>query len=203
MPYGSKFKALHDSLTHLSRPSYKKTRIGEKCYLVGSIHKSNVSVKEQVAIELVVGKVNSLYKFQRLIFDDHLIHCREYKRVTKRNNYTVQYRSGHNKEISYGHVNYYVRCHLACPIPSLCSANCVCKEPCYNAMISKLHTSSQMLRDYNKSLGISMEHLFPVSKQESSSEAVMVQHLLQLCVYVDVGHAPSFIGLFPNCYEKD
>ena len=155
-------------------------------------------------MECSVGPVKEVFQFQRLLVGDQLIHSKSYKSITRRNNYTITFKpvNGDSKSC-YGEVMVYVKVYLQCPISSFCSDTCKCETPKYYALIIVLERSDLVIAD-DPYTGATVPHLVPVTRSDNCITAIPVENILQLCFRIDCGHdIPSFLGFFPNQYEKD
>lgn len=186
---------------------YKKEKISEvsKCSIVGNLRNYLLSATERVVVECLVGPVKEVFQFQRLLVGDQLIHSKSYKSMTRRNNYTVKFKPGNGDSTScYGEIMFYVKVYLQCLISSFCSENCKCKTPKYYALICNVLERSDLVIADDPYTGATVPHLVPVTRSDNCITAIPVENILQLCFHIDCGHdIPSFLGFFPNQYEKD
>ena len=52
--------------------------------------------------------------------------------------------------------------------------------------------------------GATVPHLVPLVSSANCITAIPVEDIVQLCFYIDCGYdSTSFVGIFPNQYEKD
>lgn len=203
---GSLSKEFYDTLSKKKHLVYKKEKIPgiSKCSIVGNLRNYLLSDTERVVVECLVGPVKEVFQFQRLLVGDQLIHSKSYKSMTRRNNYTIKFKpvNGDSKSC-YGEIMFYVKVYLQCPISSFCSDTCKCKTPKYYALIIVLERSDLVITD-DPYTGATVPHLVPVTRSDNCITAIPVENILQLCFRIDCGHdIPSFLGFFPNQYEKD
>lgn len=203
LPEGSESKNLYLKLTHGRTSLYMKEQIDENCFVVGTTNKFHMPPTEKAVVETAIGSVSQVKQFQRLLTGDQLIHCKRYKSMTRRNNFTIQYEAQPLGLTCYGQVKYCVKCQLACPNPHFCSQGCVCCKPHYLAVINKLEADAYLHLAKDKHTGAKLSHFIPVIKGTSLS-AIAVEQIRRICVYIDCGSKDTaYIGLFPNQYEKD
>ena len=72
---------------HLSR---KRHRVYHS--IVGNLQNYILAATEQAAVESLVGPIEQVYRFHRLLVGEQLIHSKSYKSMTRRNNYTVEFK---------------------------------------------------------------------------------------------------------------
>ena len=74
---------------HLSR---KRHRVYHS--IVGNLQNYILAATEQAAVESLVGPIEQVYRFHRLLVGEQLIHSKSYRSMTRRNNYTVEFEPG-------------------------------------------------------------------------------------------------------------
>lgn len=95
-----------------------------KVFSVGTVNNFFLSTVDQAILETLVGSISQVFKFHRVQLGDKLIHCKEYRRTSRRNNYTVEFHDPKTKKISCGQVEYYLKCVVDCPNSSYCVQGC-------------------------------------------------------------------------------
>lgn len=129
LPQGSSSKHLYDKMTRKNQEPFNKLCIDDsgKMFSVGTVNEVSLSTVDQAILETLVGSsISQVFKFHRVQLGDKLIHCKEYRCMSRRNNYTVEFLDPKTKKISYGQVEYYLKCVVDCPNPSyLCSGMCL------------------------------------------------------------------------------
>lgn len=119
------------------------------CFAIGAlkVRKFGENVYEDAAITSALqGQAGKCEMFSRCEVNNKMMHSMSYKRVTKRNTYTVFYVT-ENEEQCYGQVLYYFSNTPACN--SVCSANCNFHIPTYWALIHKMPFSEISMLDFN------------------------------------------------------
>ena len=139
LPYKSKqsllfeklyFKSHHKIQTHLIE------EINGTTSAIGLLKTFKPVNWERSVIEQFIGCLEESFQFQRLLCNKKVFHCKNYKRVEKRNSYTVCYKS--NDSINFGLVKYYLKCFTQCPVGSFCDSLCACHISKFIAIIEKL-----------------------------------------------------------------
>ena len=202
---GTLSKKLYESMNHKGKGSnFKKECIGDNCFSIGKVNCTVFSAQTKAVVETVVGPASKVYQFLRLQVGDQLIHCKEYRSMTKRNNYTVEYKIEPTGSRCYGHVHFFIKCYIKCPNPQFCSPACKCIEPTHLAVVNKLERNADLVIANDQHTGALVNHIVPV-KMNHLVEAIRIADIVRLCVYIDCGSGgeTAFVGLFPNQFEKD
>ena len=96
---------------HLSRKRqlvFKKEKLWYDSMhsIVGNLRDYLLTNTERLVIESLLGAVRRVYKFQRLLIGEQLIHSKSYKSMTRRNNFTVEFKPGSgNPGPCFGHIH--------------------------------------------------------------------------------------------------
>ena len=204
---GSLCKEFYNQLSRKRQFACKKEELfpGNYFSIVGNLRKYVFSVIERV-VELFVGPVGEVFKFKRLLLGTQVVHFKAYKCMTRRNNYTIKFKSGKGDlgHLSFGEILVYVKCFAECPIPSFCCDSCKCKTAQYFAIVEVLEENKEIVIANEPYTGAIVPHLTPVIRKENSLSAVPVQNILGICFRINCGNGnTSFLGIFPNQYEKD
>ena len=81
---------------------------------------------------------------------------------------------------------------------------CKCKKIVYYALISVLKPNKNLVIANDVYTGATVPHLIPVISGDSCITAIPVEEIVRLCFHFDCGYdCISFVGIFPNQYEKD
>lgn len=143
--------------------------------------------------------VSKCFKFSRLDLRGDIINSTSYKRVSKRNSYTIQF---HGKvEVAYGQVKYFAKVYKTCRDHVFCGHSCECKLPVYVAVINLFELSSIQLA-HDDVTGATVPHIIPIKKETNGLTAVQVSEIIQLCVRISCQDDINFVCLFPNRFEK-
>ena len=205
LPVGSSSKCLYEKMTKKIQEPFNKLCIdvSGEVFSVGTVNKVLLSTVEQAIVETHVGSVSQVFKFRRVQLGGKLIHCKDYKCMSKRNNYTVEFQDQKTKKILYGQVEYYLKCVLSCPNPSYCVKGCACQQPKYIAMVKELGVLSSMVISKDCITNCRVPHIIPVTVTGSNLKVISLNDITKLCIFLHCGSDTSFIGLFPNTIEKD
>ena len=74
----------------------------------------------------------------------------------------------------------------------------------YNTLINVLKPNKNLVIAIDVYTGATVPHLAQVMRGDNCVTAIPVEDIVQLCFYVDCEYdSTSFVGIFPNQYEKD
>ena len=205
LPKGSSSKCLYDKMTKKIQEPFNKLLIDDdgQLFSVGSVNKVLLSTVELAILETLVGTVLDVFKFQRVQVGSKLIHCKEYKCMIKRNNYTIEFEDPLTRKICYGQVKYYLKCYTSCPNPSFCVEGCACRLPKYVAMVEELKQHSLSMFSEDAMINCTVPHIIPVSVADCKLKPIFLTDITKLCIFLHCGNDAAFVGLFPNTIEKD
>lgn len=172
-------------------------------FSVGTVNNVLLSTIDQAILETLVGSISQVFKFHRVQLGGKLIHCKEYRCMSRRNNYTVEFHDPKTKKISYGQVEYYLKCVVDCPNPSYCVQGCTCQLPKYVAMVKEFQELSAMVISKDDITNCTVPHIIPVAVTDSSLKAIYLNDITKLCIFLHCGGDTFFVGIFPNTIEKD
>lgn len=205
LPQGSSSKHLYDKMTRKNQEPFNKICIddGGKMFSVGTVNNVLLSTIDQAILETLVGSISQVFKFHRVQLGGKLIHCKEYRCMSRRNNYTVEFHDPKTKKISYGQVEYYLKCVVDCPNPSYCVQGCTCQLPKYVAMVKEFQELSTMVISKDDITHCTVPHIIPVAVTDSNLKAIYLNDITKLCIFLHCGGDTFFVGIFPNTIEKD
>ena len=128
--------------------------------------------------------------FNRVQFGDAVFHSRKYKRVTRRNNFTVAYQQ--EEETRYGQIEiFFVVPHY----PVVTSG----------AVIAPMSMCEHRVCEFNEFLGNTVHHI--VSLKDPSKkrfDMVRLENIIDICLYMKFSdNEVGFAAHFPNHFEKD
>lgn len=202
---GTLAKDLYDKLDNhnIQAKNDKMETITDGLFFLGSYKAGDVlSVQENIIIESLIGKLARVKVFHKILMKKEIVHCEDYKRMKKRNNHTVEYRS--HDSIAYGQIKKFLKCHPVCPNPFFCNDSCVCKTSHCLAVIYHFDKDNNIILEDDKHTGAKLNHLVPVAKEKRLLKVIKIHQIVRLCIYIDCKNSDTaFIGLFPNHYEKD
>ena len=128
--------------------------------------------------------------FTRLELNDRVIHSKMYKRVTKRNSFTVAYKDGDG--ISYGQIEAFVKT-VGCP--SYHGAVVIPLEIVETEAICSLNQELNM---------IPVDHIVICHPPNNDScQVISLANILELCVCIHFNNEAVFVAHVPNHFEKD
>ena len=134
---GTVAHTLYNNMTVKSHQLIKQ--IGERISLdincVGALSPYVLSDRERAVIVNRFAPLKETYTFKRICFHGHAIQSLSYKRVSKRNSYTICYNGRAGK--SYGFVKHFLKAIFACPKESSCNLTCCCRRTHFLAVLDK------------------------------------------------------------------
>ena len=114
--------------------------------------------------------------FKQLQFGDAIFHSQMYKRVSRRNNFTIAY--SHRGCRSYGQIEVFFL------VEDISRMTC-------GAVIAPMSTSSGVLCESHKVLGIAVSH-------------IVLEDIVDVCLYIKFADSEvGYANHFPNHLEKD
>ena len=200
LPYKSKesllfeklcFKSHHKIQTHLIE------EINGTTSALGLLKTFKPVGWERSVIEQYIGRIEKIFQFQRLLHNKKVFHCKDYKRVEKRNSYTVCYKS--NDSINFGLVKYYLKCFIQCPVDSFCDSSCACHIPKFIAIIEKLVLFTTEKQDSIEKLNLRTKL---IKKKPRPIDCCLEKDLQNICLVVE-SEKIDFLFEFPNNIESD
>ena len=142
--------------------------IAERCFLFV------LSTVDQAILEKLVGSISQVFKFHRVQLGDKLIHCKEYRCMSRRNNYTVEC-----------HVEY-LKCVVDCPNASYCVQGCACQLPKYVMMVKEFQELLGMVISKDDITNCTVPHIVPVTVTDSNLKAIYLNDITKVIVYFPV-----------------
>jgi len=130
--------------------------------------------------------------FSRLQIGGATFHSRNYKRVTRRNNYTIAYQQGESSICSYGQIEVFF---VVRDYPKM---NC-------GAVVTPLTVSSQHVCNISEVLGNPVTHIVCLHKPNRKRFTVVpLRDIIDICVYMEFSDCNlGYVALFPNHIERD
>ena len=190
------FKYHHKMKTHLQEI------INERITAVGDLSCFAFQGEQKIKLEELCGPIKKAYKFSWLMIEGRVYHSKSYKRVTKRNSYTICY-TNQARQQCFGYTRFYVKCFKACRIPGFCDKDYVCRVPKYVVVLDRaiphIHPTASP-----KKFPFCLPHIKPHKKGQSELDCCFVEDIEQLCVAINSPKLDlNFICLFPNFIESD
>jgi len=173
---------------------------------IGTFQRCTLSEAYRFAVEQSIGPfdLNSTFSFKRMFNGKDILHCLNYKAVTRRNSYTVSYI--HGGIICFGHIMFFLKVNPLCNNSVACNEFCRCTIPSFLALFKALHVDENVILSEDTYSNTTLAHLFPVQKdsQEPTVIAKNVEAIQHLCLFIDCQNSNyNFVSIFPNRYEKD
>ena len=169
-----------------------RTYLKGEFYAIGALRKGSPDMPFEDNLLLFLGmeSISDVRLFNRVQFGDAVFHSRMYKRVSRRNSYTIAYQQ--EGDTRYGQIEAFF---------------VVSQDPVATcgAVIAPMSKSAQHVCECHEVLGNTVQHI--VSLQNPSKnrfDIVLLEHIIDVCLYMkfsdsDIGYAAHF----PNHFEKD
>ena len=190
-------KVLHDTSIFLFLAIFScrtnRTHLKEDFYAVGALTKgrsTNADYEDDIVRILGVESVSDITFFSRVQIGEAVLHSKAYKRVTRRNNYTIAYQKEDN--IFYGQIEVFFV--IRGDIGMVCGA-----------VLSSLAVSSKQVCKSHEILGSPVSHIVCLRQPNRNRFTVVpLEDIIDVCVYMkfsdcDLGYA----ALFANHIERD
>ena len=184
------FKSHHKIQTHLIE------EINGTTSAIGLLKTFKPFGWERSVIEQFIGHLEESFQFQRLLHNK-MLHCKNYKRVEKRNSCTVCCKS--NDSINFRLGKYYLKCFIQCPVGSFCDSLCACHILRFIAIIEKLVLFTIEEKDRIEKLNLQTKL---IKKKPRPIDCCLVKDLQNICLLVK-SEKFDFLFEFPNNIESD
>lgn len=170
-----------------------RTPLKDDFYAVGALKKgnsTNADYEDDLLLFLGLESIADVTFFSRLQVGEAVFHSRAYKRVSRRNNYTIAYQQG--ESICYGYIETFFS------VKNNPRVDC-------GAVIAPMSISGQHVCKRHEVLGSPVSHIVCLHEPNKNRFTVVpLKDIIDICVYIkfsdcDVGYA----GHFPNHIEKD
>ena len=170
-----------------------RTHLKEDFYAVGALTKgrsSNADYEDDLIRSLGVELLSDITFFSRLQIGEAVLHSKAYKRVSRRNNYTIAYQK--EESICYGQIEVFFV--VRDDVRMVCGA-----------VLSSLAVSSKQVCKSHQILGSPVSHIACLHQPNRNRFTVVpLEDIIDVCVYMkfsdcDLGYA----ALFPNHIERD
>ncbi|OWF34498.1 hypothetical protein KP79_PYT03435 [Mizuhopecten yessoensis] len=160
---------------------------------------------EQHAIILKIGPYQKLSFFKRAYVNNSIVHSKNYRCVVKRNNTVVRYGSD-----DFGHIVQFVKLYKQCQNAHVCNTqnahvcntNCACKTPIYLAVIDTVSKLPLQLSTDRVSKA-HVSNVVPVSHPSGILQAIHVEDINAVCVWMPVSNELCFVAVNVNKIEKE
>lgn len=151
---------------------------------------TNADYEDDLLLFLGVESISDVTFFSRLQIGEAVFHSRAYKRVSRRNNYTIAYQQGDS--IRYGYIETFFSVknnpRVAC-----------------GAVIAPMSMSGQHVCKSHEVLGRPISHIVCLHEPNKNRfKVVAVEDIMDICVYIKFSDCDvSYAAHFPNHIEKD
>ena len=170
-----------------------RTHLKDDFYAIGALTSSrstDVDYNDDLLRFLEVESISDIAFFSRLQIGEAVLHSREYKRVTRRNNFTIAYKQGQG--ISYGQIetSFVLREH-----PGI-----VC-----GAVLFTLAVSSKHVCKVHEVFGSPVSHIICLHQPNRHRFTVVpLEDIIDVCVYMKFSDCNcGYAALFANHIERD
>lgn len=151
------------------------------------------SFEDDLLCFLGLESLSAVKHFTRLQAGDTVFHSKMYKRVSRRNSFTIMYHQG--ASINYGQIEVFFKG----PVNSQTNYR-YC-----GAVISPMLRATQGLCERHPVLGMPVHHILTL-KKPNNIHFVMVQleNIIDVCVFMETQDSNvQYAAQFPNHYERD
>lgn len=170
-----------------------RTHLKEDYFAVGALKQrrsADADYDDDLLTFLGVESISEVTFFSRLQIGGATFHSRTYKRVFRRNNYTIAYQQG--ESICYGQIEVFF---VVRDDPRM---SC-------GAVVSKLTVSNQHVCKLHEVLGNPVTHIVCLQKPNRNRFTVVpLEDIIDICVYMEFSDCTlGYAALFPNHIERD
>ena len=184
------------SASHLFFVFHRKNRthLRDNMYAIGTLKEGHLTpdMEDEVLISLGIENFSSVKMLSRLQVGDKIIHSLRYKRVTRRNSFTVAYREGPN--VKYGQIETFFTAPKESIMP-------------YGAVVLPMSESKNQLCKQHQVLGILDGHIAPLNQLNQSiscAAVISLEDIIDVCVFIKFSDSPlCYAAHFANRIEKD
>ena len=164
----------------------------DEFFAVGALKKGTPGApfEDDLMLHLGVESIECITFFKRLQFGDAIFHSQMYKRVSRRNNFTIAYSLGGCT--SYGQIEVFFL------VGETSRMTC-------GAVIAPMSMFSGALCESHEVLGNVVNHIVPLHQPKKNRfDIIPLEDIIDVCLYIkfsdsEVGYAAHF----PNHLEKD
>ena len=149
---------------------------------------TNVDYEDDLLLFLGVESISDVTFFSRLQIGEAVFHSRAYKRVSRRNNYTIAYQ----QSLCYGYIEAFFS------VRNNPSVAC-------GAVIAPMSMSGQHVCKSHEVLGSPVSHIVCLHEPGKNRFTVVpFKDIIDTCVYIKFSDCDvSYAAHFPNHIEKD
>ena len=199
LPYGSSASEFYKALTSGSDRS-KRTSILQHIDIVGATVPCELNRQDKaVCKELIGAEPIKCLKFKRICVNGVIVHCMDYRAVSRRESCTVHYMDKDGIS-QYGKITYFLKVYHKCVSPVLHMHECACLQPKYIARILQLEKQQFRLESEETTGSITLCNIVPVKRGQLHA-AVYLQQIKKLCVFVNGTNDVDYICHIPNFIE--
>ena len=172
-----------------------KTHLREDFYAVGALkHNSCMSEPYEDDLQTLLGldSLLSVRYFKRLQVGTAVFHSRLYKRVSRRNTFTVAYRQKESSLVNYGQIEVFFKA----PVGSRISCG---------AVVVPLLRADQDICKQHEVLGRPASHIITLRQPTRHFFVVVpLEDIIDVCVFMAFSDSElCYAAHFPNHFERD
>ena len=166
-----------------------RTPLKDDFYAICALKKgksTNADYEDDLLLFLGVESITDVTFFSRLQIGKAVFHSREYKRVSRRNNYTIACQQGDS--ICYGYIETFFSVRVAC-----------------GAVSAPMSMSGQHVCKSHEGLGSPISHIVCLHEPNKNQFTVVpLKDFIDIYVYIKFSDCGvSYAAHFPNHIEKD
>lgn len=172
-----------------------KTHLRDDFYAVGALKHSTCKTEpfeDDLQAFLGLESLLSVKYFTRLQVGTAVFHSRLYKRVSRRNTFTVAYRQKESSSINYGQIEVFFKA----PVDSKISCG---------AVVLPLSRANQDICKQHEVLGRPVSHIITLRHPSRHFFVVVpLEDIIDICVFMAFSDSEVSYGAhFPNHFERD
>lgn len=172
-----------------------KTHLKDDFYALGAVKSGSFMTEpfqDDLQSSLGLDSLSSVKFFTRLQAGSAVLHSKQYKRVSRRNTFTVAYRLDEHPSLEYGQIEVFFKAPVGSRISS-------------GAVVKPLSRSSQCLCKQHEVLGRPVSHIISLRHPHRHLFVIVpVENIIDVCVYMAFSDSEvHYAAHFPNHLERD
>lgn len=192
LQYGSCEKDFFKKMMEKKTQSTKEV-ITDNISVVGAYYGGRLTDTEQYLLSTTVGQWETVSFFNRVCIGNQLVHSKQCKTTTRRNNTIVRYRNGN---MHFGQVEHFLKVKTQCPPHCASSYN----KTVFYAIINVMNIVAGVA-DMTRST--SHMHMVPLQSPTGQLAVVPLQDICDVCICASVHEDLHFVSVLPNRIEKE
>lgn len=190
LQYGSSEKEFFKKMMEKKTQSTKEV-ITDNISVVGAYYSGRLTERELYLLTAAVGQWETVCFFNRVCVGNQLIHSKQCKTTTRRNNTIIRYGNMH-----FGQVERFIKVKNQCP-PRCDSSYNKCM---FYAIINVMNIVADMA-DVTRTT--SHMHMVPLQSPTGELAVVPLQDICDVCVFASAHEDLHFVSVLPNRIEKE